>query len=440
MNPPTPWKLGNLSADGKRLTLSEGLTEFPDAILDLADSLEILDLSNNHLHRLPASFAKLHKLKIAFFTRNQFETFPGILRDCPRLSMVSFKGNALQHIPEGVLSPTIRWLILTDNQLPALPADMGHLGQLQKCMLAGNRLRALPEELANCQRLELIRLSANQLQVLPDWLLTLPRLAWLAYAGNPCARVGQGRSLPTVRAEDLQLETVLGQGTSGIIYKGNWRPASGPARPVAVKYFKSDITSDGLPLDEMQACRLAGRHPNLVNLLGQLDAKSDGKTGLVFSVIPADYQPLGNPPDFETCTRDTYAAGTVFKPATILRIAQGVAAAAAHLHGRGVMHGDLYAHNILTDPSGRCILSDFGAATVYAPSQATTRQGLENLEVRAFGCLLEELLVRHDPSCSDGGNASAQLERIRDQCLQLQPQMRPTFGQICDRLGAVAEC
>ena len=50
----------------KRLSLSENLTEFPEAILTLADSLEILDLSHNQLSTLPDEVIQLHKLKIIF--------------------------------------------------------------------------------------------------------------------------------------------------------------------------------------------------------------------------------------------------------------------------------------------------------------------------------------------------------------------------------------
>ncbi|MEM1240514.1 MAG: leucine-rich repeat domain-containing protein, partial [Cyanobacteria bacterium P01_H01_bin.26] len=79
-----------------RLALSDALTEFPLEILDLADSLEILDLSNNRLSTLPDAFASLKKLRIVFFNNNQFEEFPKVLASCPTLSMVSFKGNQLK--------------------------------------------------------------------------------------------------------------------------------------------------------------------------------------------------------------------------------------------------------------------------------------------------------------------------------------------------------
>ena len=52
----------------KTLKLSCSLTIFPKEIFDLVDTLEILDLSCNHLSQLPDNFSDLKKLKIAFFS------------------------------------------------------------------------------------------------------------------------------------------------------------------------------------------------------------------------------------------------------------------------------------------------------------------------------------------------------------------------------------
>ena len=426
-----------------RLALSDDLTEFPLEILDLADSLEILDLSNNRLSTLPNAFASLKKLKIVFFNNNQFEEFPKVLASCPNLSMVSFKGNQLKTISPEALSPNLRWLILTNNQLKSLPSTVGRLSQLQKLMLAGNQLQTLPEELANCKNLELVRLAANQLKMLPTWLFTLPRLSWLAYAGNPCCGPSEAQlatSLATINPAELQLAEVLGQGASGVIYKGLWTAnnnAKNPTQEVAVKLFKGDITSDGLPLDEMQACIAAGTHPNLVNVLGKLSQPINGKAGLVFSFISADYTNLGGPPSLDSCTRDTYSPDVTFTLPVILQITRGIASAVAQLHTQGIMHGDLYAHNILVNDQGESILGDFGAASFYDPADRVSGPALERLESRAFGCLLEDLLDRC-VSNATGSEVTAQLRDLQQRCMAPIPDERPSFETICQRLTAVA--
>ncbi len=435
-------KSGQLAGQ-KELRISAQLHEFPIEILELADSLELLELSGNHLSHLPDAFKRLKKLRVAFFNNNEFETFPAVLAECPLLSMISFKGNRLNTVDSGALSPTLRWLILTDNRLEALPADIGKLSKLQKLMLAGNQLQTLPAEMAACQNLELIRLSANRLQEIPSWLFSLPRLSWLAYAGNPCCDRNLAihyrfeDSLPTVDTKTLQLGEVLGQGASGVIHKG-LQTIADESKTVAVKLFKGEITSDGLPQDEMLACMAAGKHPNLVNVLGKLH--NHEQAGLIFSFISAEYQNLGGPPSLESCTRDTYDAQTTFTLPVVLAIAKGIASAAAHLHANGLMHGDLYAHNILINEKGESILGDFGAASFYDPDDENLSEAHERLEVRAFGCLLEDLLDRLDRDfVEDEHNQKIEvynrLRQLQNDCVHSKPASRPLFSEICETLG-----
>jgi Protein tyrosine and serine/threonine kinase/Leucine rich repeat len=423
----------------KRLDLAADLTDFPIEIFDLADSLEILNLSDNHLRSLPADLGRLHKLKIIFLSNNNFEEVPPVLADCPNLSMVGFKSNKIRVFGENSLPASVRWSILTDNQLEKLPNSIGRLQSLQKLMLAGNQLRSLPDELAACQNLELIRLAANRLESLPSWLFSLPRLSWLAYAGNPCC--GANRSptvIPSIPWADLTLSDTLGEGASGIISQGVWQSSSQPPTAVAIKIFKGAMTSDGKPADEMNACLAAGGHPHLVGALGRIGDCPNNRSGLVMSLIPSEYQNLGNPPSLDSCTRDTYADGTSFTVAAILRVAIGICAAAAHLHAQGIMHGDLYAHNILIGTGHHTLLGDFGAASSYDLDDEIVSVALERLEVRAFGCLLEDLLDRARVIEDRAEKlALAKLDKLRQDCLQPMPSARPLFSEIDRILGEI---
>ena len=75
--------------------------------------------------------------------------------------MVSFKSNRLQTIHPQALGPQMRWLILTDNCLESIPAEIGQCTKLQKLMLAGNRIQSLPASISRCTNLELVRLASN---------------------------------------------------------------------------------------------------------------------------------------------------------------------------------------------------------------------------------------------------------------------------------------
>jgi hypothetical protein len=421
-----------------RINISAGLTEFPLDLLQLKDSLEVLDLSNNQLRSLPDDLSQFTRLQALFCYNNRFETIPEVVARCPNLSILGFRANQIHTLPEAIFTPHLRWLILTQNHITQIPATLGRCQQLQKLLLAGNQLRSLPGEVAHCHNLELIRLAANRLDALPDALLHLPKLAWLAYAGNPfcLSGEGQGRSLRPIDWADLTLGEVLGQGASGVISKATWH--DDPPRTVAVKVFKGQLTSDGFPADEMNACITAGNHLHLVTLLGQLANHPEQRQGLVFDLIPPGYRALAGPPNLETCTRDTYRPDQIFTLTAIVNIGRGVAAAAAHLHERGILHGDLYPHNTLANDWGESLLSDFGAASLYDRRDRAVAEALEHLEVRAFGCLLEDLLTRCSPDDLDRQEeAIAALHRLQQACVNPTPLHRPSFTEIYDTLIAI---
>lgn len=487
---------GYRAAGLTKLKLSEPLPDgvFPREILDLGATLELLDLSGTGLSALPDDFGtRLPHLRIAFFSGCRFARFPAAaLAGCAQLEMVAFRSNGMETLGEpfvssdGASTPlagTLRWLILTDNRLAAVPASIGRCVRLEKCMLAGNRLAELPGAMAGCRSLTLLRLAANRLAALPPWLLTMPRLAFLSFAGNPCTE-GPGllagssteasTGLPHIDWHQIEVHHVLGQGASGVISKGVVKgeglsgestPVSGTTTPgraadaVAIKIFRGALTSDGTPYDEMAANIAAGHHVNLVRVHGQIrfaeeedekeeeDAEQDGEAafqgGIVMELIPPHYRVLGQPPSFASCTRDCFAPEGQLTVAAALGVLQGVASAAAHLHARGIAHGDLYAHNILvgalendTEDKTHALLSDFGASTLYGGGGDDDMALLEKIEVLAFAHLVEDVLGllgrggQADDQAETSEKAVHQLAELHGQCAVTSVAERPTFAAV----------
>ncbi|MEZ8348433.1 leucine-rich repeat-containing protein kinase family protein [Vibrio splendidus] len=377
----------------KRLKLSECLTEFPLEILELADSLEILDLSGNQLSDLPEELSQLTNLRIIFASNNLFTHLPDVLGSLPKLEMVGFKTNQIKTVSEQSLPAQLRWLILTDNAIEVLPRSLGERPRLQKLALAGNKIRVLPESMENLSNLELVRLSANQLTEFPEFLIKLPKLAWLAFAGNPfCKHPSSLDSVPAVSSQCYSLNQVLGQGASGVISHANWLNGDFDfPQEVAVKVFKGEVTSDGYPHDELEACLQAGQHSNLVKSIAQVD-ESD-YLALVMELIPSNYYNLGLPPTLESCTRDTFNEGFELSIDQINSITEQMIDVFEHLHANKVCHGDLYAHNTLVNEQGQMIFGDFGAATIYGYLTEELQQGIRRIEARALKYFIEDLLT-----------------------------------------------
>lgn len=383
-----------------RLSLSENLRSFPMEILTLADSLEILDLTNNKLDSLPKDLQLLTKLKILFASDNNFEELPEVLGQCPQLEMIGFKSNKIKHVSDSSLPPKLRWLILTDNQISELPDSLGERPRLQKLALAGNRLTHLPQTLKKSENLELIRISANQLTECPDQILELPKLAWLAFSGNPFSRVDEvNNTAPEIPSSSYILEQELGRGASGIISKARWNKLQenddahkleSCQNDIAVKVFKGEVTSDGYPKDELQACLKVGSHPNLVKSLAQVN--EEGYLALIMSLIPSHFKNLGLPPNFDTCTRDNFPEKFILSIDQIKKMVDQMEDVFNHLHSKQVCHGDLYAHNALFDDKANIIVGDFGAATMYHMLNQKQQQQVKQIEGRALKYFIEDLL------------------------------------------------
>ena len=420
-----PFCEGYDAATGK-LTL-RGATHVPDEVYAFAKRyrVEILDASNGTIHALPDDFGTRMgaNLKVAFFSNNTFTAVPRGLRSCPSLEMIALKSCGITEFGEDTLPPSVRWLMLTDNKIAKLPESIGDLSELQKVALAGNQLHDLPESMKHCTKIGLLRLSANAFTSPPPaWVMQLPALTWYSDAGNPFCKT------PEITCDEIAYDTLthgekLGGSPSSDVYAA-MQP--GNAQPLAIKIFKGAVTSDGWPEDDMRASLAAGKHPNVMEILGRLTFIPGGKQGIVMKRMEADATSLGKPPTISSVLRDSFPPGTEFTPATIERVLSGVAAGMAHLHTRNIAHGDLYAHNIMIDSHSKATVGDFGAATMYPPEQKQIR---EALDVRAFGILIDDLLAQV-PGTNVANEKITKLEKLRDQCLDDDITKRPTFAAI----------
>ena len=102
------------------------------------------------------------------------------------------------------------------------------------------------------------------------------------------------------------------------------------------------------------------------------------------------------------------------------------------------MHGDLYAHNILINDKAHSLLGDFGAATFYRYVDSLENRAFERLEVRAFGCLLEDLLDRC-AKCEqvDHANVVSSLRALQKTSMSEYVEKRPLFNDIVKELQRI---
>jgi serine/threonine protein kinase len=262
-------------------------------------------------------------------------------------------------------------------------------------------------------------------------------------AGNPLTdRFEAARQAPSIASidwQDIELGAKLGEGASGVIYRAKSRQTDGPPKEVAVKLFKSAVTSDGMPRCEMAASIAVGLHPHVVGVLGEISHHPNEtkglNMGLLMPLISSDFMNLAQPPSLSSCTRDIYTQGLAFSLQELHSLALGIASAAEHLHACGILHGDLYAHNILHNSEGHGLLGDFGAASFLPTQDHGTSQALQRIEVRAFGILLGELLVLCSELDDDAEQAiSSKFIELQQRCTQSDVSARPLFADVARAL------
>lgn len=399
----------------REIRLPDGLTEFPPELFGLAETLEVLDLGRGR-YVLPEDLGCFRALRVLFCSGTPFARLPPALGACEALSQVGFRGCGITEVPGESLPPRLRWLTLTDNRIASLPQEIGQRPLLQKLMLSGNALSGLPDTLAGHDKLELIRFASNRVEHLPRWLAEMPALAWISYSGNQAEPPSPSTEAPLVPWPDLAVGPLLGEGSSGRVHRATWRGE------VALKLFKGSIGSDGLPDREIEACLAAGDHPALIGALGRLTGHPEGTPGLLLRLLPADWPVLAGPPSLASCSRDVYDPALRLSPETAHRIARDIAAALAHLHGRQLMHGDVYGHNILWDGrGGAAVLGDFGAASTLPEGEAG--RALARIETCAFGILLAELIGL----C---GETPVALSELSTACTHADPATRPDMADV----------
>ena len=408
----------------KKLTV-RGVSEFPQSIFEYGDTIEILDMSNNQLEELPDDLNRLSNLRVAFFSGNKFQEVPPQLSGCENLEMVGLKSCGIEEFGKSVLPRNLKGLILTDNRLTKLPDSIGEYRQLRKLMLTGNSFMALPASMNQLSRLELIRLASNKLQEAPAWLAELPNLSWYADSDNEFNTTLSHKSLPATEFKwsDLILGEKIGESSKNVVYAATLNEGE-----AAMKVFGSGVTTDGSADSEILAALTAGDHPHIVGALGGVAGIENGQKGLLMPRITEEYRPLGLPPDMISLTRDVYREDLKFTSEHLRAIALSIASALEYLHAKGVMHGDVYAHNVLVAPDGDAKLCDFGAASLYnhdLPSELWR----EKLDVLAYGRLVGELLQRITEEDLHSKDITI-LSKIAKTCVNRDMSLRPTFAKI----------
>jgi Protein kinase domain/Stage II sporulation protein E (SpoIIE)/FHA domain len=268
-----------------------------------------------------------------------------------------------------------------------------------------------------------------------------------------------------------QVEAVcrISQGSMGMVYRGHHRLLQ---TDVAIKIMstrdeaKAELHRQRFLREARAAARI--RHPNVVQVMDVGDTDDQG-IYLIMELVEG--------PNLARRLDEHGRMGDQ----ELLPVARGIAEGLAAIHQLGIIHRDIKPDNILIDPLGTPKISDLGLARMVdeADAQGLTATGMvlgtptyispeairdsssadAKSDIYSLGVTLYHLLAGrapfigktiselmrshlagdHTPLRELAPHADARLCALIERCLDLDPKVRPTAGELALELGAAQQ-
>ncbi|KAG4206541.1 hypothetical protein ERO13_A03G017604v2 [Gossypium hirsutum] len=263
-----------------------------------------------------------------------------------------------------------------------------------------------------------------------------------------------------IRWEDLHLGEEVGQGSYAVVYRGIWNGSD-----VAVKVYFAGEYKESTLLDykkEIDIMRKL-RHPNVLLFMGAVYSQER-------LAIVTEFLPRGSL--FKALHKNNQALDVKRRMRMALDVARGM----NYLHHRNppIVHRDLKSSNLLVDRNWNVKVGDFGLSRWKNGTFLTTKSGRgtpqwmapevlrnepsnEKSDVFSFGVILWELMTVSIPwnnlnSLQVVGvvgfmdrrlelpeGLDPQIESIISDCWQSNPENRPSFEDIINRMTGIVQ-
>lgn len=101
---------------------------------DLSKCLQVLDLHQNQLEKLPDEIGQLKALRVLYVHHNKLKKLPDSIGDLPRLQSLDLSFNVLKELPSTLSKlKRLKTLDISKNaKLKKLPKQLGHCHSLDK--------------------------------------------------------------------------------------------------------------------------------------------------------------------------------------------------------------------------------------------------------------------------------------------------------------------
>ena len=131
----------------------------------LLEHLEMLNIGDNNLQRLPPVICRLQNLRSLNLAGNKLSDLPPSLVRLEYLSELSLANNNFSNVPNSLSDmKSLRYLNISRNCLRVLPGNLALLDRLQILLASGNNLVAISDCLSH--NLQVLDVSQNKLRTL----------------------------------------------------------------------------------------------------------------------------------------------------------------------------------------------------------------------------------------------------------------------------------
>ncbi|GIY57044.1 leucine-rich repeat-containing protein 47 [Caerostris extrusa] len=160
-----PVNIGQLTNLTRLVVSYNDLVKLPSEVENLK-KLKFLDASHNALSELPSGLSGLMELMSLNVCSNQLSEIPA-LNENLKLVTLNICCNKFSALPVSVCDSNLIHftdLIANNNLISEIPAEIEQVGSLKVLDLSENQLIAIPGELGNCTKLKELNLKGNKLK------------------------------------------------------------------------------------------------------------------------------------------------------------------------------------------------------------------------------------------------------------------------------------
>ncbi|XP_052747068.1 protein phosphatase PHLPP-like protein isoform X2 [Bicyclus anynana] len=219
----------------KELLLHDNcIQSLPENFFSICDRLNILNLSNNRLSRLPrVRGASPHCLERLYLTANCLtDEVIDVIITFRGLKILHMSYNCLTSLPENCFNfwPEIEELIISGNSLTKLPDNLPQLNNIKVVRAHSNRLRSVPM-FACSASVKILDFAHNELDSIDLRLLAPKQLKFLDISCNKKLQMDPSQFNVYKCQRPLSLIDVTGQNASAWSQKSNYHEELNGATP-----------------------------------------------------------------------------------------------------------------------------------------------------------------------------------------------------------------